>query len=249
MTPLVVANWKMHGDKDFVARFARAWRAPPGVDVVICPSWGYLDCAVSAFAGRGVRFGVQTTASEPSGAFTGENAAEMARDLGAAFAVVGHSERRQMFGETDAVVAKKFRAAGRAGLTPILCVGEDRTERLAGNAEQVVRGQLDAVARAAGPDALRDAVLAYEPVWAIGTGETATPAQAQSMHAAIRGALPNGGRAARVLYGGSVKAANAARIFAEPDVDGALVGGASLDANEFAAICLAAAANPSATGA
>ena len=246
---LVVANWKMHGDREFVAQFARAWRAPSGVDVVVCPSWGHLDLAVSAFAGQGVRFGVQTTAAEPSGAFTGEHAAEMARDLGAVFAIVGHSERRRLFGETDAVVAAKFCAAQRAGLTPILCVGESQDERRGGNAVEVVRGQLGAVAGVAGADALRDAVIAYEPVWAIGTGDTATPAQAQAMHAAIRAALPNAGCATRVLYGGSVKAANAAWIFAEPDVDGALVGGASLDANEFSAICFAAAANRAALGA
>ena len=238
---LVVANWKMHGDRGFVSRFAAAWTAPSGVEVVVCPPWGYLHQAASAFAGKSVALGAQSTAVASSGPFTGENAAEMAVDLGAAFAIVGHSERRQHFGETNDVVAAKFGAARRAGLTPILCVGETSDERRRGDAQAVVGAQLRAVA-ALRPNGLGDAVIAYEPVWAIGTGETATPAQAQAMHAAIRQLLPASGRATRLLYGGSVKAANAAPLFAEPDIDGALVGGASLDAGEFAAICFAASA-------
>ena len=239
---LVVANWKLHGDREFVSRFAAAWTAPSGVDVVICPPWGYLHQAASAFAGKSVTFGAQCIAVAPSGPFTGENAAEMAADLGAGFAIVGHSERRAHFGETNDVVAAKFQAAQRAGLTPILCVGETGDERRRGDAEAVVRAQLAAVTAPA--HGLGRAVVAYEPVWAIGTGASATPAQAQAMHAAIRGLLPARDRATRLLYGGSVTAANAPLLFAEPDIDGALVGGASLDAGEFAAICCAAAAAP-----
>jgi len=241
---LLVANWKAHAGKSFVERFAACWRDPPdAVDVVVCPPWGYLERVAAALAGRHARFGVQSTSAEPEGAFTGEHAAEMARDLGGEFAIVGHSERRRLFGETDAVVARKFQAARRASLTPILCVGESRAARRRGAAEAVVRAQLDDVAAFCGSSALRDAVIAYEPVWAIGTGETATPEQAQAMHMFIRTCLPDAGRAARVLYGGSVRADNAADLFAQADVDGALVGGASLDAAAFSAICSAAAAS------
>ena len=242
-TPLLVANWKAHGSKAHVARFRDGWRGPAsGVEVVLCPPFGYLDRAVAAFAGGTMRFGVQATSAELAGAFTGEHPAEMARDLGAEFAIVGHSERRHRFGETDAVVARKFHAARHAGLTPILCVGESRAARQRGEAEAVVRGQLDAVAASHGAAALGAAVIAYEPVWAIGTGDTATPAQAQAMHRVIRACLPDCGAAVRVLYGGSVNADNAAALFAQADVDGALVGGASLDATAFAAICSALAA-------
>jgi triosephosphate isomerase len=236
----------MNGTAQAVADYAAAWPdTPPGVDVVFCPPWAYLDRLASALHGRGIRFGVQTTALKPHGAYTGEHAAEMAADLGARFAIVGHSERRRLFGETDAVAAGKLEAAQRAGLTPILCVGETLAERQAGTAEATVIAQLDAAWPSAG-DAL---VAAYEPVWAIGTGENATPALAQAMHVRIRAhsqklaARRNAAIAVRVVYGGSVNAANAAALFAERDIDGGLVGGASLDAKTFAAICEAAAQN------
>ena len=242
--PLLVANWKAHASKSFVERFAACWRDPPDeVDAVICPPWGYLEHVIAALAGRHVRFGVQSTSAEPEGAFTGEHPAEMAHDIGGEFALVGHSERRQLFGETDAVVARKFQAARCASLTPILCVGESRAARQRGEAEAVVRAQLEDVIALCGSSALHDAVIAYEPVWAIGSGETATPEQAQAMHLFIRTCLVDAGRAVRVLYGGSVNAANAAELFAQADVDGALVGGASLDAAAFSAICCAAAAS------
>ena len=232
----------MNGTAQAVADYAAAWPAvPSGIDVVFCPPWPYLDRLVSALRDGGVRFGVQTTAVEPAGAFTGEHAAEMARDLGAEFAIVGHSERRRLYAETDAVVVAKFRAARRAGLTPILCVGETLEERRSGSAVAVVLAQLEAVDAGAGGSAWEDVVIAYEPVWAIGTGETATPAQAQEMHVVIREYLA-GRRSAladttRILYGGSVNAANADDLFAQPDIDGGLVGGASLDALVFSAIC------------
>ena len=237
----------MNGTAQAVADYAAAWPdTPPGIDVVFCPPWAYLDRLTSALHGRGVRFGVQTTAVESAGAFTGEHAAEMARDLGAEFAIVGHSERRRLFAEPDAVVVGKFLAARRAGLTPILCVGETLEQRRGGNAADVVLAQLDAIDAGAGPSAWEDVVIAYEPVWAIGTGETATPAQAQEMHVVIREYLVRRSSAladqTRILYGGSVNAANADNLLAQADIDGGLVGGASLDAGEFAEICRAAAA-------
>ena len=243
---LVAANWKMHATASMVADYAAAWpETPSEVDVVLCPPWGYLSRIRAAFADKGIRFGVQTTAVEPGGAFTGEHAAEMARDLGADFAIVGHSERRRLFGETDAIVADKFKAARRASLTPILCVGETLEQRRRGAAEAVVTAQLDAVIDQCGAPALSEGVIAYEPVWAIGTGETATPAAAQEMHASIRAKLLRErgllADTVRIVYGGSVKGTNAGELFAGPDVDGALVGGASLDAVEFAEICCAAA--------
>ena len=244
MGSLVVANWKMHGSAAFVDDYAAGWQAPPPqVDAVLCPPFAYLPRLAAALAGRRVRFGVQNVAAQPAGAFTGEHAAPMAHDLGAEFAIVGHSERRALFAESDAVVAAKFAAARDAGLVPILGVGETLAERRAGRARDVVLGQLDAVVDHCGASALVDAVLAYEPVWAIGSGETASPAQAREMHAVLRRRVAEVlGDAAgvRILYGGSVKAANAGALLAAPDVDGALVGGASLDAAEFAAICCAA---------
>ena len=245
MGSLVVANWKMHGSVAFVDDYAAGWQAPPPqVDAVLCPPFAYLPRLAAALAGRRARFGVQNVAVQPAGAFTGEHAAPMARDLGAEFAIVGHSERRALFAETDAVVAAKFAAARDAELVPILCVGETLAERRAGRARDVVLRQFDAVVDHCGASALADAVLAYEPVWAIGSGETASPAQAQEMHAVLRQRVADVlGDAAgvRILYGGSVNAANAGALLAAPDVDGALVGGASLDAAEFAAICCAAA--------
>ena len=246
--PLVAGNWKMHGSSEALAAFGAAWQfGSAAVDVLLCPPFGYLRQAAPLLA-HGVQLGAQDVAAAAAGAFTGEHSAAMAKDLGATFAIVGHSERRRLFGETDAVVAAKFAAAARAGLVPILCVGETLAERRAGAARAVVLRQLDAVLRHAGTAAPEPAVVAYEPVWAIGTGETASPEVAQAMHATIRAHLSEGsalrGEGTRVLYGGSVHAGNAAALFAAPDVDGALVGGASLDAREFAAICCAAAPPP-----
>ena len=239
----------MNGTAQAVADYAAAWPdAPSGIDVVFCPPLAYLDRMASALGGRGVRFGVQTTAIESAGAFTGEHAAEMARDLGAEFAIVGHSERRRLYAETDTVVVAKLLAAQRAGLTPIVCVGETLKERRGGSAAGVVLAQLEAIDTGTGPSAWEDIVIAYEPVWAIGTGETATPAQAQEMHVVIREYLARRSSAlaktTRILYGGSVNAANADHLFTQADIDGGLVGGASLVAGEFANIC-GTAAKPS----
>ncbi len=243
---MIVANWKMHGTTDSVDAFAAAWHgAPRGVDVVFCPPLGYLSRLAAALAGSNVRFGAQNVAIDPSGAFTGEHAAEMAVDLGAEFAIVGHSERRSMFGESDETVARKFGAARRAGLEPIICVGETFDQRSQGQAERVVLAQLDSVIECCGVASFENAAIAYEPVWAIGTGITATPEQAQSMHATIRqwvvDKAPSLAETVRILYGGSVNASNATGLFAQTDIEGGLVGSASLDAAEFGAICSAVA--------
>ena len=241
---MVVANWKMHGSRAFVDAFARAWSDPPAhVDTVFCPPFGYLRALMLAMKDASAGFGVQNLSAQPAGALTGEHAAEMAWDLGARFAIVGHSERRRRFAETDADVAAKFDAALHAGLQPILCVGETAAERRSEATQAVVLGQLDAVVEHCGVAGFAEAAIAYEPVWAIGSGRTATPAEAQQVHASIRRhltALDPSLAGLRLLYGGSVSASNAAELLAETDIDGALVGGASLDAREFRAICCAA---------
>ena len=241
-TPIVAGNWKMHGSREFARALvaALAPRVGDGVQVLLFPPQVLLASVVAACEGHRIGVGAQTVHPEAQGAFAGETSAELVRDAGGRWTLVGHSERRQQFGEDDAAVAARVAAAVRAGLAPVLCVGETLEERRAGEAEAVVLRQLDAVL--ARPDApLAGGAVAYEPVWAIGTGETATPAQAQAMHAVIRGRLAESGlEALRVLYGGSVKADNAAELFAQPDIDGGLVGGASLDADSFAAIVAAA---------
>lgn len=218
--------------------------SPNGPAVAVFPPTLYLRDVRDAIGGADIAVGVQNVHTETSGAFTGEVAAEMAADSGATVALVGHSERRELFGETDADVAAKFAAVLRAGMIPVLCIGERLEQREAGQAEATVLAQLTAVLDAAGADAFSDAVVAYEPVWAIGTGRTATPEDAQTMHAAIRRhvAAADAGVAQRlrILYGGSVNAGNAATLFAQPDVDGGLVGGASLDAEQFIKIYQAA---------
>lgn len=213
------------------------------VGVAVCPPAIWLDAVAERLRDSEVRLGAQNVHPAASGAFTGEVAASMLDDLGVEYVIVGHSERRQLFGETSAFVAEKVRAAQAARLAPILCVGETLEERESGDAEAIVLAQLaDSLAEVESADL----VVAYEPVWAIGTGRTASPEQAQAMHAAIRGALAarfEDGEDIEILYGGSVKPDNAAELFAQPDLDGALVGGASLDAASFAAIVAAARAS------
>jgi triosephosphate isomerase len=245
---LVAGNWKMHGSRAFtralVAELAEALAGDTTCEVAVCPPFAYLAEAAAAAAGTSILLGAQDVSSHDEGAFTGEVSGAMLADVGCRFAIVGHSERRTLCGESDELVASKFLAAQRHGLVPILCVGESLEEREANRTEAVVGRQLGAVVGAAGIDAFSRAVIAYEPIWAIGTGRTASPEQAQAVHAFIRGLLraENGTIAdfVKVLYGGSVKAANAADIFAMPDVDGGLVGGASLEAKGFASICLSA---------
>jgi len=224
---LIAGNWKMYKGPAETREFCATFAPPAGVDAVLCPPFGSLGAGVAS----GHTIFAQNVHWADDGAFTGEVSAPMLLELGVAGAIVGHSERRQYFGETDETVAKRARAALEAGLRVIACVGETDSEREAGETEAVLRRQVAAIPR---HEAL---VIAYEPVWAIGTGKTATPEIAQAAHALIKALHPT-----RVLYGGSVKPENAAELLAQPDVDGALVGGASLDPASFAAICSAAAA-------
>jgi triosephosphate isomerase len=247
---LVVGNWKLNGTLSANEALLRAVLkevvAAPGRTLGVCVPAPYLAQVGGLLAGTPVAWGGQDVSRFDKGAYTGEVAGGMLREFGASLAIVGHSERRTLFGDTDAVVAEKFAAARRAGLTPIFCVGETLAEREQGVTESVLARQLDAVLEAQGAAALDGAVVAYEPVWAIGTGRTATSAQAQEAHAFLRArvAKKDAGVAARlpILYGGSVKGANAAELFAMPDVDGGLIGGASLVAEDFLAIWRAAVA-------
>jgi len=244
--PVVAANWKMHGSSATIATLLdavvtlQALRA----EVLVLPPAPYLLAVVQRLRGTVIGIGAQNIHSEAAGAYTGETAAEMVKDVGATHVLIGHSERRQLFGETDGLCAKKFAAALRAGLVPILCVGETAAERESGDAVLVVTRQLNAIIDAVGIGGFNDAIVAYEPIWAIGTGRTATPADAQAMHAAIRGEVRSRGVAIaerlRIVYGGSIKADNAAALFVQADVDGGLVGGASLNAGQFLEICRAA---------
>lgn len=245
---LVVGNWKMNGGQSQNAALIDGFRGsvPEGVDVVVCPPYPYLAQVKTLVAGAGVGLGAQDLSPRKGGAFTGDVAASMLLDVGCEWVLVGHSERRTLHGEDNRLVAEKVAAALDAGLTPILCVGETLDERDGGRAEAVVSAQVAAVVDVLGLVAMAKVVVAYEPVWAIGTGRTATPEQAEVMHACIREGLRVAGVAAdgvRILYGGSVTAANAASLFAMPDIDGALVGGASLVADGFSSICAAAAAS------
>lgn len=244
---LVAGNWKLNGSRELVHSLIGDLVAGLGdgvsAEVAVCPPFVYLDEAAKCLEGSPIRLGAQDVCAEASGAYTGEVAAGMLAEVGSHYVIVGHSERRSLYGEDDALVARKFVAARAAGLVPLLCVGETLEEREAGITEQVVGRQLDAVIAAAGGDAVAAAVVAYEPVWAIGTGLTATPEQAQAVHAFMRGRLREASATADdccMLYGGSVKANNAAELFAMPDIDGGLIGGASLDAEAFLAICRAA---------
>ncbi|TAN54261.1 MAG: triose-phosphate isomerase [Betaproteobacteria bacterium] len=247
---LVAGNWKMHGSRAANRALLEAivdgtGEAAQQVQCAVCVPFPYLAQAADLLAGTRLAWGAQDVSAHAAGAYTGEVAAAMLAEFGCRYVLVGHSERRQLHGESDAAVAAKFVAVQANGMTPILCVGETLAERDAARTEAVVARQLDAVIAASGAAAFGNAVLAYEPVWAIGTGRNATPEQAQAVHAFVRARLAATQAATaqglRILYGGSVKPANAAAIFAMPDVDGGLIGGASLVAAEFLAIARAAA--------
>ncbi len=237
---LVAGNWKMHGSRAanrallgaIVAEAGKAGR----VECAVCVPYPYLAQVAEQLAGTAVAWGAQNVSEHAQGAYTGEVSAAMLREFGCRYVIVGHSERRSLYGESDAVVAAKFGAVRAAGMTPILCVGETLAERESGRTGEVVARQLEAILH---KEEFGDAVLAYEPVWAIGTGRTASPEQAQEVHAFLRKKVSSD---TPILYGGSVKASNAAAIFAMPDVDGGLIGGASLVAEEFLAIVRAAGA-------
>jgi triosephosphate isomerase len=246
--PLVAGNWKMNGSRQAAQALIEGVLAGmPGVkaEVALCPPFVYLGQVKQQLQGSAVAMGAQNVSHHDSGAFTGEISPAMLKDMGCDYVIIGHSERRALYGEDDAVVADKLIAVSKSGLKPIFCVGELLEERQQGETEAVVARQLDAVLnKAGGLAALANAVIAYEPVWAIGTGMTATPDQAQSVHAFIRQRLAahDGALAQkmRLLYGGSVKGDNASELFAQKDIDGGLIGGASLKAGEFLAICRAA---------
>jgi len=243
---LVAGNWKMHGSlAENAALLAALKPALAGIDAVVCVPFPYLAQAQAALAGSSVAWGAQNLSEQSKGAFTGEVSAAMLLDFGCTYVIVGHSERRSLYGESDALVASKYMAAQATGLKPILCVGESLEERESGVTEAVVARQLDAVINVAGVASLANAVVAYEPVWAIGTGKTASPEQAQAVHAFIRNKIAALDAAIAdqlvIQYGGSVKAANASELMVQPDIDGGLIGGASLVAEEFVAICRAAA--------
>ena len=237
---LIVGNWKMNGglaaNSALLVALLAGWKPPADRNLGVCVPFPYLGQARDALAGSAIAWGAQNVSAHASGAFTGDVSAGMLAEFGCSLVLVGHSERRQLHGETDAGVAAKAVAALDGGLTPIVCVGETLAERNTGQTQAVAGRQLDAVMAALG-SRMTLAVVAYEPIWAIGTGVTATPSQAQAVHAFLRQRLLTAGaQGIQVLYGGSVKAANAAELFAMPDIDGGLVGGASLDANEFLAI-------------
>lgn len=243
----VAGNWKMHGSRSMATALVNDVVAgkPDSIDVAVFPPFPYLAELAWQHASSGLGMGAQDVSEhEGQGAYTGEVSAAMLSDVGAQWVLVGHSERRQHHAEGDALVARKFAAALAGGLTPILCVGETLEQREAGETEAVIARQLQAVLAHNGIASFDTAVIAYEPVWAIGTGRTASPEQAQQAHAFIRSQLEKEdvmiARLTRLLYGGSVKAANAAELFAQADVDGGLIGGASLTASDFLGICAAA---------
>lgn len=246
--PLVAGNWKMNGSQAvssaLLDALAAGARDLSRVDIAVCPPFVYLPLAAQRLSGTAVKWGGQSVSVHESGAYTGEISGGMLKDFGCTFVIVGHSERRALYGESDDLVAQKFLAARKSGLIPILCVGETIAEREANQTDAIVARQLDAVLKAAGVAALGSAVIAYEPVWAIGTGRTASPQQAQDAHRFIRARVAEKDAViadgVRILYGGSMKGSNARELLAQPDIDGGLIGGASLSADEFLTICRAA---------
>ncbi|MCB1792395.1 MAG: triose-phosphate isomerase [Gammaproteobacteria bacterium] len=246
--PLVAGNWKMNGSRASVAELLAGLKSGinqvTAAEVAVCAPAIYLPAVQADLDGTSIKWGGQDVSAHASGAYTGEIAGSMLADFGCHFVIIGHSERRAYHAESDQAVAEKFTAARAAGLVPILCVGETLEEREGGITEEVVARQLDAVIAHCGIDVVGEGVIAYEPVWAIGTGKTATPEQAQEVHAFIRGRLAASSQAVadgmRILYGGSMNPKNAAELIAQADIDGGLIGGASLKADDFLAVCSAA---------
>lgn len=242
---LVVGNWKMHGglqaNEAFVDGLLAGLKQLSGIEVALCVPYPYLLQMQGLLKGSPVAWGAQNVSEYEQGAYTGEVSAGMLAELGCRYVLVGHSERRALYGETSAVVAEKYARVVAAGMSPILCIGETLAEREAGQTLAVIDEQLSAVVERVGVAAFAGAVLAYEPVWAIGTGKTASEAQVQEVHAAIRQRFAQASISVSVLYGGSVKVQNSLGLFSMPDVDGGLVGGASLLVEEFLGVCGAAA--------
>lgn len=253
--PLIAGNWKMNTSREQAVELARGvaeGAAGLPVELVVCPPFIWLDAVGKALAGSVVSLGAQNVWADPDGAFTGEISVSMLTGGGCRYVILGHSERRQLMGETDAAVNRKLHAAHKAGLVPIVCVGETLQQREAGQTEAVVRGQMAGSLAGLSAAAMEGAVIAYEPVWAIGTGKNATPAEAQAVHADLRNWLESHynsdvSEGVLILYGGSVKPDNAASLLGQPDIDGALVGGASLKADSFLGIA-AAAKRPTSAG-
>jgi triosephosphate isomerase len=249
--PLIAGNWKMNGSKAETVELLNGIKAGVGEitksEVAVCPPFPYLYLAEETLKGSAVVYGAQDCSQEEGGAFTGQVSAAMLKDFGCTYVIVGHSERRLFNGETDAIIGSKYKMAVAHGLTPILCVGETLEEREQGKTEEVVARHLDGVLESGGVDALAKGVVAYEPVWAIGTGVTATPEQAQEVHAFLRERVAKKSaevaQQLRILYGGSMKPANASELMAKPDIDGGLIGGAALKAGDFLTICKAGDAN------
>lgn len=246
--PLIAGNWKLNGSRASVLELATAVSAGCGslaAQVLVCPTSVHLADVLGVVGNSAVHLGAQNCSSAQSGAFTGEVSAQMLAEFGCEYVILGHSERRALFHETSALVADKCKSVQEAGMTPILCVGETLEQREANQLESVIAEQLDAVLNTAGIEAFTNMVVAYEPVWAIGTGKTASPEQAQEVHALIRSRISGHDQSIaeslRILYGGSVKPDNAATLFEQVDIDGGLIGGAALDAQSFLAICAAAA--------
>lgn len=245
--PMVAGNWKMQGSPASISALlgaiGSAARSFSTIDIAVFPPFIFVESVARQLADTGIAWGAQNVSTETAGAYTGEIAASMLRDMACRYVLIGHSERRALFNETDAIIAKKWITAKAAGLTPILCVGETRAERDAGDTTAIITRQLSAIFDI--KSGFQNALVAYEPVWAIGTGLTATPEQAESVHATIRQLIaereqPAISAALRILYGGSVNAENAQALFSMPNVDGGLVGGASLNAEAFLRICSAA---------
>ncbi|WP_295538950.1 triose-phosphate isomerase [uncultured Thiohalocapsa sp.] len=245
--PLIAGNWKMNGSKAEATQLLNGIKAGVAgmqrVDVAVCPSFPYLYLAEELLADSAIAWGAQDVSAQAGGAYTGQVSAAMLKDFACRYAIVGHSERRQLNGEDDALVASKYARAVAGGIVPILCIGETLEERESGRTEEVVARHIDAVLNSSGVEAFGAGIVAYEPVWAIGTGVTATPDQAQEVHAFVRGRIASKNQeiaaGLRLLYGGSMKPGNAVELIAQPDIDGGLIGGASLKAADFVAICQA----------
>jgi triosephosphate isomerase len=244
---MVAGNWKMNGSsesvKELIAGIKQGMGSVENTEVVVCPPAVYIPRVSGAADGSDIKVGSQNICDEDKGAFTGEISGDMLKDIGCEYAIVGHSERRALYGETDELVAKRFAAARRNGIKPIFCIGETLEERESGITNDVCARQIDAVLDLEGVEALADCVIAYEPVWAIGTGKVATPEQAQEVHAYIRGKIAalntNVAEGLQILYGGSMNPGNAKDLIGQLDIDGGLIGGASLKAEDFLAICQA----------
>jgi triosephosphate isomerase len=245
---LVAGNWKLNGslqsNQELIEGLLGGITEVKNADVAVCPPYAYIPQVANLLTSSPVTWGAQNCSQYDSGAYTGEVAASMLKEFGCEYIILGHSERRSIYNESNELIAEKFIAVKNSGITPILCVGELLEERQAGNTENVVGQQLDTVLKKAGIEQFDNAVIAYEPVWAIGTGVTATPEQAQEVHEFIRRRLAQENASIaekiQILYGGSVKPENAAELFAKPDIDGGLIGGASLKAESFLGICKAA---------